>query len=188
MIRVFRSAVAFLAVVSLAACQTPTSASDTVNVDDFVVTSVSPDPATAQPSIGRTYRVVRGNNQPDEILAFDWETTFTVTVTLNELADDENGGGLVFPVDLTAVTVQAQQASGGIVTPPTGAEVEHSDYVITQSSGSQFGAVNGTITMSLFVWYDLPNLRKEAFINVGLSMVDKDGQAISKTVRARVAP
>ena len=91
-------------------------------------------------------------------------------------------------MDITSVTVEAKQASGGIVTPRTGAEVEHSDYVITQSSGSRFNAVGNTITMTIFAWYDLPNLRKEAFINVGLSMLDSDSQTVSKAVKARVAP
>jgi hypothetical protein len=188
MSRVFRHAVTVFAVVSLSACQSPTEPSDDISVDDYVVTSVSPDPAIAQASHGKTYRVVRGNNQPDDILEFDWETTFTVSVTLNELADDEDGPALTFPVDITSVTAEAKQASGGIVTPPTGAEVEHTDYLITQSSSSRFNAVGDSITISVVVWYDLPNLRKEAFINVSLSMVDSESKTVNKVVKARVAP
>ena len=168
-------------------CQSPTSASAAVSVDDFIITSASPDPATAETSYGKTYRVVRGNNQPDDILEFDWKTSFTITVTLNERSDDKDVG-LVFPVDISAVTVRVQQASGGIVTPPSGSDVEHSDYVITQSSGNRFNAVNNTITMSFDVWYDLPNLRKEALIGVSMSMTDKDSRTTGKTVNLRVDP
>ena len=94
---------------------------------------MSPDPATADASTGRTYRVVRGNNQPDEILEFDWKTTFTVTVRLNDKASDSDLD-LAFPVDITAATVKVNQATGGILSPPTGGSTEHQDYVIAQTS------------------------------------------------------
>jgi hypothetical protein len=176
-----------LAVFPFYGCQSPTSSSSSVRVDDYLITSASPDPATAEESHGKTYRVVRGNNQPDDILEFDWKTSFTITVTLNDRSDDKDVG-LTFPVDLTAVTVKVQQASGGIVTPPSGGDVEHSDYVVTQSSGNRFNAVGNTITMSFDVWYDLPNLRKEALISVALAMADKEGLTTGKTVNVRVAP
>jgi hypothetical protein len=106
----------------ISACQSPTDPDDTPSVDDFLETSVSPNPAIAGESTdGRTYRVVRGNNQPDEILRYDWKTSFSVTARLNDKADDEDY--LTFPVTLTSATVTVKQASGGIVTPPTGGEL-----------------------------------------------------------------
>ena len=57
---------------------------------------------------------------------------FTLTATLNSQADDDDA--LEFPVNLTSVTVVVKQASGGIVTPPTGGEVEHYDYVTTANT------------------------------------------------------
>lgn len=167
-------------------CQSPTDPDDTVDVDDFLEISVSPNPATADPSTdGKTYRVVRGNNQPDEILAYDWKTAFVLSVTLNDKADDDDL--LEFPVDVTTVTVQVKQASGGIVTPPSGGEVEYYQSV-TQASSNRFGGVNATNSIAFDVWYDLPSLRKEALVTVALAFKDNDGKTFSKNYDVRVAP
>jgi hypothetical protein len=174
-----------VALTAAGACQSPTSPDDTLDVDDFLVVSVSPDPALADESTdGTTYRVVRGNNQPDDILPFDWKTDFMLTLTLNDRADDEDV--LSFPVDLTTVTLQVKQASGGIVTPPTGGETEHFSYV-TQASANRFGAVNASIAIGFDVWYDLPSLRKEALVSVNLAFKDVDGKTFTKVYDVRVA-
>lgn len=170
----------------LSGCQSPTDPDDTVDVDDFLEISVAPNPANAETSTdGKTYRVVRGNNQPDEILAYDWKTSFTLSLTLNDQADDEDV--LEFPVDLTTVTVQVKQASGGIVTPPSGGETEYYQSV-TQASSNRFGAVNATNSIAFEVWYDLPSLRKEALVTVALAFKDNDGKTFSKNYDVRVAP
>jgi hypothetical protein len=172
-------------VAMVGACQSPTSPDDSLDVDDFLAIVVSPDPAIADESTdGTTYRVVRGNNQPDDILAFDWRTAFTLNLTLNDKADDKDV--LTFPVDLTTVTLQVKQASGGIVTPPTGGEVEHFSYV-TQASANRFTAVNSSINVGFDVWYDLPSLRKEALVSVSLSFKDVDGKTFSKVYDVKVA-
>jgi hypothetical protein len=171
----------------IAACQSPTDPDDTPSVDDFLETSASPNPAIAGESTdGRTYRVVRGNNQPDEILRYDWKTSFSVTARLNDKADDEDY--LTFPVNLTSATVTVKQASGGIVTPPTGGEVEHSEFVVTRSTSNLFAAINTSNTFDFDVWYDLPSLRKEALITVTLTFTDDDGVTFTKTVDVPVAP
>ena len=168
-------------------CQSPTDPDDTPSVDDFLEASVNPSPAVASESTdGRTYRVVRGNNQPDDILAYDWKTSFSVTVRLNDKSDDEDY--LTFPVDLTAATIAVKQASGGIVTTPTGGDIEHSDYVVTGTTSNRFGAINTSNTLSFDVWYDLPSLRKEALISVSLSFRDTDGVTFSKTIDVNVSP
>jgi hypothetical protein len=180
------SLLALFAILSLTGCQSPTDADDTPDVDDFLITTVSPSTATADRSTdGRTYRVVRGNNQPDEILTYDWKTSFTVSVLLNDKADDDDY--LNFPVDLTSATVAVKQASGGIVTTPTGGETEHSDYVMTATS-NRFGVINTTNTLTFEVWYDLPSLRREALITVTLSFKDEDGIIFSKEIDVLVAP
>ena len=167
-------------------CQSPTSPDDTLDVDDFLEISVSPNPAMADQSTdGKTYRVVRGNNQPDDVLLFDWKTAFALSLTLNGKADDKDV--LTFPVDLTTVTVVVKQASGGIVTPPASGETEHYSY-LTQASANRFGAVNTSVSVGFEVWYDLPSLRKEALIAVSLSFSDADGKAFTKTYDVRVAP
>jgi hypothetical protein len=170
-----------------AGCQSPTDPDDSPTVDDFLVATVSPSPATGTESTdGRTYRVVRGNNQPDDILAFDWKTSFSVSITLNDKADDDDY--LTFPVDLSSATVTVKQASGGIVTAPTGGDVEHSDYVVSNASSNRFGAVNSTNNLTFDVWYDLPSLRKEALITVQLTFKDTDGVTFSKSVDVLVSP
>ncbi len=169
-----------------AGCQSPTDPDETLEVDDFLEVTAMPNPTTASESTdGRTYRVVRGNNQPDDILVFDWKTAFTLTATLNGRADDDDA--LEFPVKLTAVTVVVKQASGGIVTPPTGGDVEKFDYV-TNADSNVFPSVNSSVTIGLEVWYDLPSLRREALVTVSLSFTDDDGQAFTKSVDVRVSP
>ena len=188
MIRPFRvaRAVVIAALPLLTACQSPTDPDDTVDVDDFLEISVTPDPALADAATdGKTYRVVRGNNQPDEILPYDWKTTFTLSLLMNSKADDEDV--LEFPVDLTTVTVQVKQASGGIVTPPSGGETEYYQSV-TQASSNRFAAINTTNSIVFEVWYDLPSLRKEALVTVNLSFKDNDGKTFSKAYDVRVAP
>ena len=169
------------------ACQSPTSSTETFDVDDFLETSVSPDPVVADRAAdNKTYRLVRGNNQPDDILAYDWKATFTVNLRLNDQADDDDN--LTFPIDVTAVTVKVQQASGGILSPPTGGDVEHYEYVLSQTTSSRFEGINASNAMTLDVWYDLPSLRREALIAVQISFRDADGVVFQKTVDAKVAP
>jgi len=182
-----RAMLLVMMVSSVWGCQSPSDPDETIDVDEIVDSSVTPNPAIAVTSDGRTYRVVRGNNQPDDILAYDWQTTFTLNVSLNSKATSEDVD-LDFPVKLSSATLSVKQASGGIVTPPTGTDVEHFEFVTAQASGNEFGAVGNTISMTFEVWYDLPNLRKEALIAVSLSFADKDGTTFSKTVDVRVAP
>ncbi len=180
------SALLLMSTAILAGCQSPTSPDDTLEVDDFLEISLTPDPANAQESTdGKTYRVVRGNNQPDDILLFDWKTTFTLTLMLNGRADDKDT--LAFPVDITSVTLSVKQASGGIVTPPAAGETEHYSYV-TQASANRFVVVNQSISITFDVWYDLPSLRKEALVSVAITFKDNEGQTFSKTYDVRVAP
>ena len=174
-------------VAGTAACQSPTDPDDTPSVDDFLAATITPSPAIGNQSTdGRTYRVVRGNNQPDDILLYYWKTSFTASVTLNDKADDDDY--LTFPVDLTSATITVKQASGGIVTPPTGGDTEHSDYVVSNTSSNRFATVNTTNTLTFDVWYDVPSLRREALITVQLTFKDTDGITFSKSIDVLVAP
>ena len=184
MFRIARGVTVFSAALVLLACQSPTEPDE---VTDFIDVTVSPDPATAAGPTGRTYRVVGNGDEPDEIREYDWYTSFTVTVTLNSSANDENVS-LDFPVDIRSATVRVQQASGGIVTPPTGGETERYDFVIAQSSGNRFTGVNSPLTMTFEVWYDLPSLRKEALVSVTVTFTDDDGATFTEVVPVKVAP
>ncbi|MGE0866363.1 MAG: hypothetical protein AB7P34_20885 [Vicinamibacterales bacterium] len=187
MIRFVKAVLVGVSIIAAAGCQSPTDPDDTLEVDDFLDLSVAPDPATAAAATdGRTYRVVRGNNQPDDILPYDWHSAFTVTATLNGEADDEDG--LEFPVDITSVTVQVKQASGGIITPPPTGETEYSFPLINQVSGNRFAAASSSVQIGVEVWYDLPSLRKEAIATVNLAFRDDDGQVFTKAYDVKIAP
>ena len=184
MLRTVRGAAVLLGAVGLLACQSPT---DPDEVTDFIDVTVSPDPAGAVGGTGRTYKVEGNGDDPDEIREYDWKTTFTLTVTLTEDAQAENVE-LDFPVDINAATVRVQQASGGIITPPTGGETERYDFVIAQATSNRFVGINNPIDMTFEVWYDLPSLRKEALVNVTLSFEDDSGATFTEVVPVRVAP
>jgi hypothetical protein len=169
------------------ACQSPTDPDETLEVDDILDLSTTPEPAIAvEATDGRTYRVVRGNNQPDDILRFDWFTSFVVTATLNSKASDDDAD-LEFPVDLSSVAVTVKQASGGILSPPSGGETEHY-FHLTEASSNRYAGANSSVSIKLDVWYDLPSLRKEAVVTVTLNFQDDDGKAFSKAYDVRVAP
>lgn len=172
----------------LTGCQSPTSADDALDVDDFVDATVTPTHAVAIPSTdGRTYRVVRGNNQPDDVLQYDWVTTFAITVLLNSNSTHKDVD-LTYPVTITSASGKVQQATGGIVSPPTGSDTEHYESVLIGSTGSTIGAVNGAITLTFQVWYDLPNLKKEALITESINFKDSGGQVFTKSVNVVVDP
>jgi hypothetical protein len=175
------------AAVMFAACQSPTDPDDTIGVDDFVESTVSPDPVNANESTdGKTYRVPR-NNDTDEIRLYDWKASFTVTVRLNNEAS--NGDlDLAFPVKISSINVGVKQASGGIVTPPTGSDTEHSEFVVEQSTGNTFGGANTTNSYVLNVWYDLPSLKREALITLNVGLADDDGRTFTKVIEAKVNP
>jgi len=176
-----------MAALAAGGCQTPTNPDDAITFDESVDVSAAPDPITADTATGgRTYRVVRGNNQPDEILAYDWHAIFTTTLSLNSNAQS-NDVDVAFPVRLTATTIAVKQASGGIVTTPTGGETEKYEFVIS-ASGNQVASVGAPITTTYEIWYDLPSLRKEAIVTVTFSFTDNDGQTYQKSEDFRIAP
>src|ERR1700704_7225 len=87
-----------LAVVSLSGCQKTDSTDTTLKVDDFVVSTSNPATPNADgPGTGKTYRVVRGNNQPDDILEYQYHVIFSTTTTINNHATDSSVA-LTFPV------------------------------------------------------------------------------------------
>jgi hypothetical protein len=183
MSRIVPRALAALALAALGACQSPTDPNETV---DLLDATVSPDPATSAGPTGRFYTVEK-DEEPDELREYDWHSSFTVTVRLTEDADDENVG-LELPLDITSATITVQQASGGIVTPPTGTEKERYDFVIASSSTNRLTAIGSTATMTFDVWYDLPNLRKEALVSVSLGFADDGSYRFTEVVPVRIGP
>jgi hypothetical protein len=181
-------AAVLLSALAAVGCQKPTDPSDTVRFDEAVDITASPDPISADSQTGgRTYRIVRGNNQPDDILAYDWHTVFAASISLNANADHDDLD-IEYPVRVVATTLTIKQATGGIVTPPTGTDSEKFEFVTLSASGNQFAGINTPITLGFEAWYDLPSLRKEAIVQVAASFVDNDGTTFQKTVDIKVAP
>lgn len=175
-------------ITTLSACQSPTSTSNTKSYDDAVDVTTAPNPIIADTNTGgKTYRIVRGNNQPDEIAAYDWHATFTSTVSFNSTATDKDVD-LSFPIRLSSATLVVKQASGGIVTPPTGTDKEYYEFVTVNASGNQFGTVGSPVSGTFEIWYDLPSLRKEAVVSLSLSFVDNDSKTFSVSRDINVAP
>ena len=173
---------------SIAGCQNPTEPGDNIDYSEALDISVNPDPIEADSSTGgKTYRVVRGNNQPDEILPYDWHAVFSSTLTLNNNATDEDLD-LDFPVRISGATLTVKQATGGIITPPSGTDKESFEYVPLAASGNQLAGVGSAVTMTFEIWYDLPSLRKESVVTLSYALVDTDGAGFQRTVDFRVAP
>jgi hypothetical protein len=171
----------------LGGCQTPTDPDDVTTFDDAVDVTAAPNPILADIETGgRTYRVVRGNNQPDEILPYDWHASFTTTLTFNSTANSTDLD-IAWPVRLAATTVAIKQASGGIVTPPTGGDSEKYEFVISAGNNTVSG-INTPLSTGFEVWYDLPSLRKEAVVTVSYSFIDNDGVTFAKAEDFTIAP
>jgi len=164
-------------------CQSPTDTSATTTTD-FIVATVAPSPTTASGPTGRFYTFIPSNNQPSEQREYDWRSSFTANVTLNTPGKDVT---VTFPVKITSATVKVQQATGGIITPPTGTDSEHYEFEFTTSS-NQFPSAGSSVNMNFNVWYDLPNLKREALMTLSLAFTDNDGRGFSKTVEVQVSP
>ncbi len=155
----------------LTGCDAPTESTSLE-----VTLTASPDPAQPQASTGVTYKIVSTDDDPDEIRTYPWKTSFVVNI--------QETGGLA--VDITAVTLKVQQASGGIVITPSGGEVEYYQFN-SSASGNRVGA-NGSASVGFEVWYDLPNKGREALVTVSLGFQDDDDRQYSDSVGVKVAP
>ena len=91
----------------LTACSAPTSSTPTL---DVTLTS-NPDPATASGPTGVQYKVTNADDSVS-FYEYDYRTSFTVTI-------QENGGTAL---DVTALNLTVQQATGGIVITPSGGD------------------------------------------------------------------
>ena len=186
MFRVFVPFVLASGVLALSGCQQPTSSSESYSVDDYVDASV-PGTLNADTSAdGRTYRVAR-SNEADLVVPYQYKTGFTATVSMSGNSGDDKYD-IEFPVTLSQASLKVNQASGGIITPPTGSETEHSEYVISSATGNKFNAAGSSVSMRFDVWYSLPSQQKEALITVSFTMTDTDGKVFTKTATINVAP
>jgi hypothetical protein len=153
-------AAALLGAAWLPGCSSPTGASSS----DAEVTLSAP-PANAQTSSGRFYIVQGDANNPDRTLEYPFQSTFTVTLS--------EGGGA--GVDITAISLKIQQATNGIITPPTNGQVEYYEFV-SSASASQLPS-HGTASVGFQAWYALPNKSRECVATVSVSFIDRKGTA-----------
>ena len=177
-----------MTIYSASACQNPNNPGTTVNYNEALDITVDPDPIVADGATGgKLYRVVRGNNKPDEMLPYDWHAVFSSSLVLNDKDTDEDLD-LDFPIRITGATLVVKQATGGIITPPSGAEKEAFEYVPLSASNNQFAATHNPITLTFEMWYDLPSLRKESVVTLTYGFVDNDGTSFQRVVDFKVAP
>jgi hypothetical protein len=178
---------ALCAAIVLVGCQSPTDPDDIITVDDFVDATQSPDPAVANPGDGRTYEKAQAE-LPSLFIPYDWKVRFGVSLVINNSATDDDLE-LTFPIEITSVSLVVLQCSNGIVIPPSGDAI-YAAHDVVGSTGSVFSGVNAINTLTMDVWYDLPNGRKEACMDVaiGLKWDNEDAVEISgtKIVRVRV--
>ncbi len=154
----------------LPACSSPTAATTLA-----VTLTAVPDPTTSVASQGVTYQITNADNTVTT-KEYSWKTSFTVNM-------QETGGTAV---NITAVDLKVQQASGGIVITPSGGDKEYFRFN-SAASGNRLAA-KGTASISFDVWYSLPNQGKEALVTVGLSFQDDNGSTSAKSVQEKVAP
>lgn len=164
-----------VAVAWLSGCSSPTESDP-----EFDVTlTADPHPANAGGPTGVQYKVTN----PDDSVSYyeyDWRTYFTVTI-------QENAG---LALDITQLNATVQQATGGIVIPPSGGDSVY--YKFTSNAAINHINAKGTADVGFDVFYDLPNLKREALITVSFTFryTDEDDNEYTygKTLDVKVAP
>lgn len=144
----------------LAGCSSPTDATSTA-----AEVTLSASAANAQSSSGRFYIVQGDVNNPDQTLQYPFQSSFNVTLA-------ESGGTTV---DITSINLKIQQATNGIITPPTNGQVEYYEFVSSASASQLSG--NGQATVGFQAWYALPNKGRECVATVTVTFADRKGTA-----------
>jgi hypothetical protein len=155
----------------LPACSSPTSESPTLDV----TLTANPDPSSASGPTGVQYRVTNADSSTS-FYEYDYRTSFTVTIK-------ENAGTAL---DITAIDLKVQQATGGIVITPSGGDQIY--YKFNSSAVTNRINANGSADVGFDAWYDLPNGGREALITIGFSFKDDDDNTYSDTLQVKVAP
>ena len=170
-----RSSVAgllLLAVLGWAGCSSPTSPSTLT-----ATLTATPNPTSATPASGVSYTIVGDATHPDVTKDYPYTTSFVVNI-------QETGGTAL---NITAVNLKVQQASGGIVIAPSGGDIEH--FQFNSSASGNLLPAKGTATVGFQVWYDLPNKGREALVTVSISFqeVTADSTGVMQTFQSSVS-
>lgn len=178
MLKVLRVGAVLLGVGAWSGCSSPTSATDTLDVN----LTANPSPATATAAQGVFYTITGDANHADVTKEYPYTTSFVVNI------EETEGNAL----EITAVNLKVQQASGGIVIAPSGGEVEH--YQFNSSASGNNLPAKGHASVGFQVWYDLPNKGREALVTVSLGFKEvskgTDGviSSFQDSVDVKVAP
>jgi hypothetical protein len=174
--RAVLSLLPLLAAALLGGCSSPT---DSSNVDFDITLTATADPASATPSTGVQYKVT---NADDTVSYYDYDyrTSFSVNVK-------DNAG---MALDITAMNLTVQQATGGIVITPSGGDQVF--FKFNSAAVTNHINKNGSADVGFDVWYDLPSQGKEALITVSFSFsytdADDNEYTYSKNLSVKVAP
>ena len=155
----------------LPACSSPTSSTKTLDV----TLTANPDPATGSGPTGVQYKVTNADSTVS-YYDYDYRTSFTVTI-------QENAGTAL---DITAIDLKVQQATGGIVITPSGGDQIY--FKFNSSAVTNRINAKGSADIGFDAWYDLPNGGREALVTVGISLKDDDDNTYSKTLQVKIAP
>jgi hypothetical protein len=169
-----RAAPTFLSLVvaaCLPACSSPTSSTPTLSV----TLTANPDPATAGGPTGVQYKITNADSTVS-FYEYAYRTSFTVTL-------QETGGTAL---DITAIDLKVQQATGGIVITPSGGDQIY--YKFNSTAVTSRINAKGSADVGFDVWYTLPNQGKEALVTVGFSFKDDKSNTYSTTIAVKVAP
>jgi hypothetical protein len=160
-----------LAVAGLGACSSPTSSTPTLSV----TLTNTPNPASASGPTGVQYKVTNADSTVS-YYEYDWRTIFSVTI-------QETGGKAL---DITALDLKVEQATGGIVISPSGGDQVY--YKFNSSAVTNHINAKGSAEVGFDVWYDLPSGGREALVTVGFTFQDSDKNTYSDTLQVKVAP
>jgi hypothetical protein len=173
--RALRIVLPVVAAAALGACSSPTESDP-----DFDVTfTASPDPAIASGPTGVQYKVTNADDTVS-FYEYDYRTSFTVTI-------QENAG---MALEITSINLTVQQATGGIVIPPSGGDQVY--YKFGSSAATSHINAKGAADVGFDVWYDLPNQGREALLTVSFTFdyedEDDNTYTYSDTFKVKVAP
>ena len=114
------------------------------------------------------YKVTNADSSVS-LYEYDYRTSFTVTI-------QENAGTAL---DITAINLKVQQATGGIVITPSGGDQVY--FKFNSSAVTNRINANGSADVGFDVWYDLPNGGREALVTVGFTLPGRRRQHLLQT-------
>lgn len=145
--------------------------------DNPTSATASPSPTPSPVTVSVSSVTAEGSTAtatPSSDGAYQWSTTFTVTLT--------QVSGVATTVRSLAAKLE-QSAGGIVITPPAGL-VEA--YRFNVRAGTNQLAANGTLPIDFDFFYTLPNGGRQALITLTFNLVDANGNATQVTATVNV--